>query len=164
MLKTCEDIPADAIFFSDDWGDQRGIIMGEKNWRRFFKPCWAKIYSEVHRQGKKSMHHCCGSIASIYDDLIEIGMDCHESVQPEAYNMAPELIKEKFGKRISFWGCLGSQGLLYSGSPIEIKREIIRLHNLFKDDGGYILAPAKPLFDNMDIEKAVAVIETLSEL
>jgi len=164
MVRACEDVPADAFLLGDDWGDQRGIIFGAERWRRLIKPAWEKVYAEIHSQGKKIVHHSCGSIAEIYDDLIEIGMDCHESVQPEAANMAPEILKEKWGNRISFWGCLGSQGILNEGTPEEINREIHRLAELFKRDGGYVLAPAKPLMGDMDIDKAVAVIETLSQL
>lgn len=164
MLKACEDVPADAYLFGDDWGDQRGVIIGQDRWRKFIKPCWERIYSEVHRQGKIAIQHSCGSIVSIYDDLAEIGMDCHESVQPEAFGMEPSLIKKQFGSKISFWGCLGSQGILASGSPKEVEREIKRLADLFKEDGGYVLAPAKPLMDEMKLESAVAVVETLAEL
>jgi len=164
MLKACADVPADAYMFGDDWGDQRGIIIGPQRWRKFIKPCWAKIYAEVHRQGKKSIQHSCGSIVQIYDDLIEIGMDCHESAQPEPEGMATELIKAKWGDRMSFWGCLGSQSVLNSGTPDEITHEIKRLHNLFKKEGGYVLAPAKPLLDEMNIDSAVAVIEALAGL
>ena len=163
-VRACSDIPADAFLFGDDWGDQRGVIFGPERWRKLIKPCWAKIYEEVHKQGKKAIQHSCGSIAEIYDDLIEIGLDCHESVQPEAAGMAPEIIKEKWGSRISFWGCLGSQGILNHGTPSEIKAEINRLAELFKKDGGFVLAPAKPLVAEMDIHRAVAVIEALSEL
>ena len=164
LLRACEDIPADAYLFGDDWGDQRGVIFGPERWRKLMKPCWAKIYAEVHRQGKKAVQHSCGSIAEIYDDLIEIGLDCHESVQPEASGMAPEIIKQKWGNRISFWGCLGSQGILHEGTPAEINTEIKRLAELFKKDGGYVMSPAKPLVYDMDINRAVAVIEALSEL
>jgi uroporphyrinogen decarboxylase len=164
MLRVCADVPADAYLFGDDWGDQRGVIMGAKTWRKYFKPCWAKIYEEVHRQGKVSVQHSCGSICDIYDDLIEIGMDAHESVQPEARGMAPELIKDKYGDRLSFWGCLGSQGILTHGTPLEIRAEIFRLAALFKEDGGYVLAPAKPLFDEMPVEKAIAVIDALKDI
>jgi len=164
MLKTCQDVPADAFMFGDDWGDQSGIIMGANLWRKFLKPCWARIYDEVHRQGKKAIHHSCGSITDIYDDLTEIGLDCHESVQPESHGMRPEVVREKWGKKICFWGCLGSQGILHSGTPAEIQAEIKRLHLLFREEGGYVLAPAKPLVAEMNIYKAVAVVETLAEL
>lgn len=162
MLRACAGVPADAYLFGDDWGDQRGVIMGAKTWRKYFKPCWAKIYEEVHRQGKTVVQHSCGSICDIYDDLIEIGMDTHESVQPEAHGMAPEIIKARYGGRLSFWGCLGSQGILTHGTPKEIGAEIFRLAKLFRESGGYVLAPAKPLPDEMPLEKAIAVIEALS--
>ncbi|MHB1151276.1 MAG: uroporphyrinogen decarboxylase family protein [Eubacteriales bacterium] len=164
MLIACEDVPADAYLFGDDWGEQRGVIMGPASWRKFIKPCWARIYREVHRQGKTVIQHSCGSIADIYSDLAEIGMDCHESVQPEAYGMEPSVIQKKWGDKISFWGCLGNQSTLYSGTPDDIRNEIYRLDNIFKEKGGYILAPAKPLPDEMPIEKAVMVVETLSGL
>ena len=164
MIKACADVPADAYLFGDDWGEQRGVIMGRDRWCQFLKPCWARVYEEVHRQGKKVIQHSCGSIVDIYDDLAEIGMDCHESVQPEGRGMAPEELKARFGKKISFWGCLGSQGILHHGTPAEISAEIKRLHRLFKDDGGYVLAPAKPLADEMPLDKVLAVIDTLAEL
>jgi uroporphyrinogen decarboxylase len=164
MLRACEDVPNDAFLFGDDWGDERRIIMGPEKWRKFIKPCWEKIYAEVHRQGKKAIQHSCGSIVDIYADLVEIGMDCHESVQPEAYGMAPEVLHRDWGKKLNFWGCLGSQSILHNGSPSEIRTEIQRLARIFQKDGGYVLAPAKPLFDEMPIDKAVAVVETLSDL
>jgi len=164
MVKACDGIPADAFMLGDDWGDQRGIIFGPERWRKLLRPCWERIYHEVHRQGKKVIHHSCGSIVEIYDDVIGIGMDCHESVQPEAAGMAPELLKEKWGKKISFWGCLGSQSILHSGTPAEIRKEIKRLAELFREDGGYVLAPAKPLVDEMSIDRAVAVVEALTEI
>jgi uroporphyrinogen decarboxylase len=164
MLRALEDVPADGILFGDDWGEQRGVIMGPDRWRRFIKPCWARIYKEVHRQGKIAIQHSCGSIYDIYEDLYEIGMDVHESVQPEAKHMAPALLQSEFGRKLSFWGCLGNQSILHTGTGEEIAREIHRLDDLFKPHGGYLLAPAKPLPDEMDIARAVAVVETLSNL
>ena len=164
MVRACADVPADAYLFGDDWGDQRGIIMGIETWRKFIKPCWARIYEEVHRQNKIVIQHSCGSICDIYNDLIEIGMDVHESVQPEAHGMAPEIIKAQFGDRLSFWGCLGSQGILTHGTPGEIRTEIFRLANLFKESGGYVLSPSKSLPNEMPVEKAIAVINALHDI
>lgn len=78
------DLPVDGILFGDDWGHQQGIIIGPKRWRKFLKPRWAKIYEAVHAHGKIVCHHSCGSVADIMPDIIEIGMDVLESVQPEA--------------------------------------------------------------------------------
>lgn len=157
------DLPIDGILFGDDWGDQRGIILGPKRWRRFLKPRWAKIYQSVHDHGKIVMHHSCGSIADILPDLIEIGIDVLESVQPEAAGMNPYELKKKWGDRITFWGCLGSQSIIPFGTPAEIRAEIRRLRADMGRGGGYILSPAKPLQLETPTENAVAVFETFVE-
>ena len=41
-------IPADGIMFGDDWGYQRGVILGAERWRRFIKPHQARLYARVH--------------------------------------------------------------------------------------------------------------------
>lgn len=164
LIDACADVPADAIYCGDDWGEQRGVIMGKERWREFIRPCYDRVFSAIKKQGKKILHHSCGSIIDIYDDLIEMGMDCHESVQPEANGMEPSLLKERWGNKMSFWGCLGNQSTLCYGTPQEIKEEIFRLHKLFRKDGGYIMAPAKPLPDEMPVEKAVAVVEAVAEI
>ena len=157
------DLPIDAIQFGDDWGDQRGIIIGPKRWRQFLKPRWAQIYAAVHRHGKIVIHHSCGSVADIMPDIIEIGMDVLESVQPEAAGMNPYELKRKWGDKISFWGALGSQSILPFGTPAEIKAEVARLKAEMGRNGGYILAPAKPLQLETPTANAVAVLEAFTE-
>ena len=87
FLNYTADLPVDGILFGDDWGDQRGVILGPERWRKFLKPRWATIYEAAHRRGKIVMSHSCGSVAEIMPDLIEIGLDVLESVQPEAAGM-----------------------------------------------------------------------------
>ena len=155
---TCE-LPIDAIQFGDDWGDQRGVIIGPKRWRQFLKPRWAQIYARVHEHGKFVIHHSCGSVASILPDIIEIGVDVLESVQPEAAGMNPYELKKQFGDKITFWGCLGSQSLIPFGTPAELRAEIYRLRTELGKGGGYILAPAKPLRSETPTQNAVAILE-----
>ena len=157
---TCSTLPdIDAIMFGDDWGDQRGVIIGPERWRKLFKPRYAKIYEAAHRHGKKTISHCCGSIADIMPDVIEIGLDVLESVQPEARDMNPYELKRRWGDRIAFWGCLGSQSTIQFGTPDDIHREVGRLKTEMSKGGGYILAPAKGLQPGTPIENAVAVVE-----
>ena len=153
------DLPIDGILFGDDWGDQRGVILGPDRWRRFVKPRWAQIYAAVHAHGKIVMHHSCGSVAAIMPDIIEIGMDVLESVQPEAAGMNPYELKRQWGDQIAFWGCLGSQSVVPRGTPDEIGQEVGRLKREMGRGGGYILAPAKPLQPETPTENAAAVVE-----
>ena len=156
------DIPADAVMFGDDWGDQRGVMVGPERWRRFFKPRYARIYEAVHAQGKLVISHCCGSIADIMPDVIEIGLDVLESVQPEATGMNPYELKKQWGDQITFWGGLGSQSTIPFGTPADIHREVRRLCAEMGDGGGYILSSAKGLQPETPTENAVAVVEAFT--
>jgi uroporphyrinogen decarboxylase len=158
------DLPVDGILFGDDWGDQRGVILGPERWRALIKPRWKRIYDAVHSAGKIVMSHSCGSVAEIIPDIIEIGMDVLESVQPEAAGMNPYELKLQFGNDITFWGCLGSQSTIGQGTPDQIKDEVARLAVEMADGGGYILAPAKPLQPGTPTQNAVAVVEALQKL
>lgn len=163
LVKACADVPADAILFGDDWGDQRGVILGPERWRRFLKPRWARIYEAVHAQGKLALCHSCGSVADILPDLIEIGLDVLESVQPEARGMNPYELKQRWGDRITFWGCLGSQSTIQFGSPQAIRAEVQRLCREMGRGGGYILSPAKALQPGTPVENAAATVEAFCE-
>ena len=162
MVAQCADISADAIMFGDDWGDQRGVILGPERWCKFLKPRWAKIYDAVHAQGKIVISHCCGSIADIMDDVIEIGLNVLESVQPEAAGMNPYQLKKKYGDKMTFWGGLGSQSTIHFGSSQEIRDEVRHLVQEMGTGGGYILAPAKSLQPGTPFENAIAVVEAFT--
>ncbi len=158
-IKECADIPASGIMMGDDWGDQRGVLIGPERWRQFYKPRYARIFKAIHDQGKVALMHCCGSVASIMDDIVEIGLDVIESVQPEAAGMNPYELKREWGDKITFWGCLGSQSTIPFATPTELREEIRRLRSDMSKGGGYILAPAKPLRPETPTENAVALVE-----
>ena len=155
----CADIPADGIMMGDDWGDQRGILIGPERWRKFFKPRYDRIFQAIHDQGKVALMHCCGSVRDIMDDIVDIELDVLESVQPEAAGMNPYELKRGWGDRITFWGGLGSQSTIPFGTPTEVRQEIKRLRSEMSQGGGYILAPAKPLRPETPTENAVALVE-----
>ena len=159
----CE-LPLDGIFFCDDWGDQQGVIIGADRWRKFFKPAWAKIYERARASGKRIISHCCGSVVDIMPDLIEIGLDCLESCQPEARGMNPYELKKRYGDKMTFWGGLGSQRLLPFGTPESIRAEIAHMRKEMYRGGGYIMAPAKALQPETPTANAVAIVEALTEL
>ena len=159
MLDILLELPIDGVKFSDDWGDQRGVIIGPDRWRRIIKPNVARLYAKVRSAGKVVMTHCCGSVADIIADLIEIGLDVLESVQPEARGMNPYELKNEYGDRLTFWGGLGSQSVIPFGTPDELRAEIRRLAAEMTRDGGYILSPAKALLPETPTQNAVAILE-----
>lgn len=157
------DLPIDGVLFGDDWGDQQGVILGPDRWRKLLKPRWARIYERVHAANKLVLSHSCGSVADIIPDLVEIGLDVLESCQPEARGMNPYELKRRWGDKIAFWGCLGSQSTIPFGTPAELRDEVRKLRREMGRGGGYILAPAKPLQPETPTENAVALVEAFCE-
>ncbi len=159
LVGECADIPANAIMMGDDWGNQQGVMIGPERWRKFYKSRYARIFEAVHDPSKLAIMHCCGSVAAIMGDIVEIGLDVLESVQPEAAGMNPYALKKAWGDKITFWGGLGSQSTIPLAAPAEIRQEIRNLRSDMSKGGGYILAPAKPLRPETPTENAVAIVE-----
>lgn len=161
LLDKLLELPVDGVCLGDDWGDQRGVILGPDRWRRFIKPRAAKLYERVHAADKLVFSHCCGNVFDIIPDMIEIGLDGLESLQPEAMDVYE--IKRRYGKDLLLWGGLGTQHMLPFGSVKEVRDEIRRLIEELGRGGGYILAPAKPLMEDIPTANAVALIEEFAQ-
>lgn len=152
-------LPIDAIRFGDDFGGQRGLIMGTPVWREFLKPHLAKMYARTHERGFDVWIHSCGDNSPIMDDLIEIGVDTFNPFQPEAQD--PYAAKHRWGDRIAFEGGIGTQNLLPRGTPGEIRAEIRRLCAEVGRGGGFIISPTKPIMPDVPTENAVACVEEI---
>jgi len=160
----CTTLPEiDAIFLGDDWGDQRGVMIGPERWRALFKKRYARIYEAIHARGKIVISHSCGSVADIMPDIIDIGLDVLESVQPEAQGMNPYELKKRWGDKIAFWGGLGSQSIIPFGTPQQLRGEIKRLCSEMGRGGGYILAPSKALQPGTPTGNAAAILEAFTD-
>lgn len=157
-------LPVDAIMLGDDWCDQRGVMMGADRWRILIKPRYEKLYNRIHAAGKKTITHVCGSVEPLINDLVEVGLDALESVQPEANKMDAEHLKRTYGDRIVFWGGLGAQKAVTFFTPDELTMEIKRLKSVFSPGGGYILAPSKTINDTVSTENAVAILRAFSSI
>ena len=110
-----------------------------------------------HAYGAKVMLHSCGSTLPIWPDIIEAGVDIYDTIQPEAANMNPAQLKEKFGDRISFHGAISTQKTLPFGKVKDIVAEVkLRIETMGKD-GGYILAPAHNIQPDTPLENILAM-------
>jgi len=145
MIKSIDNMleaPVDAIMLTDDYADQRGVIFGIDRFRKFFKPHWKRIFARIKKAGVYSILHVCGNALPAVGDLIECGLDCLESLQPEAMDVFR--LKKEYGKDIRLWGGLGAQSTLPFGTADDVRREVRRLRSELGSGGGYVLAPAKP--------------------
>ena len=151
------ELPLDAILITDDIADQRGLVFGIDRFRSLFKPHWRRIFDRIHRYGLYTVLHMCGNPSDALPDLIECGLDCVESLQPEAMDVYT--LKQEYGHDLRFWGGLGVQNLMPFGTAEEVDREVRLLRERMGSEGGYILATSKDIARPMPIENVVAYLE-----
>ncbi|HUU26309.1 MAG TPA: uroporphyrinogen decarboxylase family protein [archaeon] len=149
----------DAILFGDDWGQQRGLIMGPYFWREFFKPRAAQAYKRCHEKGMYVMIHSCGDVSSIMGDLVEIGVDVFNPFQPEVMDI--EGIKREFGDLLAFFGGMSTQKTLPYATPDEVKTQTAWLIEKIGAGGGYIFSPAHDVPKDVPPENMAAMLEVL---
>ncbi|HEY5561294.1 MAG TPA: uroporphyrinogen decarboxylase family protein [Clostridiaceae bacterium] len=147
----------DAFYFGDDWGQQSGLIMGPKLWRKFIKPQMARMYEKVRKAGKFVLQHSCGDIQAIFPDLIEIGLNVYQTFQPEIYDIKE--IKRLYGKDLTFWGGISTQRLLPFGTPKEVKNETMKIMKFMGRGGGYIAGPTHAVPGDVPTENMVALMD-----
>ncbi len=145
----------DAVYFGDDWGMQTGLQMGPKIWREFIKPILKRMYGRVRAADKMVMIHSCGKVDELFDDLVEIGLNCFNPFQPEVMDVFA--LMERYRGRLAFHGGLSTQKTLPYGTVAEVGRETERLLEAGRK-GGYILSPAHAVEGDVPLANMLEVI------
>jgi len=150
----------DGVYCGDDFGTQNGLIMSPAIFRKYIKPRYKKLVEKVHGYGLKYFHHSCGSIREIIPDLIEIGFDVLNPIQPRAAGMEPESLAKEFGRDIVFYGGIDEQHTLPYGTPGEVASEVKLCMETLGAYGNYIVAPAHGFQIDTSIENILTMYRT----
>ena len=149
----------DAFYFGDDYGMQTGLIMGLPHWRHFIKPRLARMFAPVRAAGKFVYLHCCGKVDSIFDDLVEIGLNVFNPFQPDVMDVLGLL--RSYRGRLAFHGGMSVQKVLPFGT-VEQVREMTRRLIAAGTEGGYIFAPSHAVPGDVPPENLVAMMDVLT--
>ncbi len=132
----------DLYLVISDLGSQHGPLISLAMFREFVAPYLKEMCDHIHHLGGRVLFHSCGAIRAFIPDLIALGVDVLDPIQPVGEQMAPERLKANFGDRLAFHGGIDMQRLLPTGTPEEIRQEVRRYCEVLGKGGGYILAPA----------------------
>lgn len=163
LIRGWGELHADAVFLTDDWGSQTGLMISPEMWRRLFKPHYAAMFAASHRYGMDVIFHSCGNVMGIVGDLIEIGLDVLDPVQPGAMDME-ELVR-RYGGQVSFCGAVDLQQLLCRGTPQQVRYEVRRIMDLLghRFGGGFLVSPANVLTPEIPFANLEAMFQAAHE-
>jgi uroporphyrinogen decarboxylase len=150
--------PASALFLTDDWGSQTSLMISLPMWRKYFKPHYRRIFDEIHRAGKDVIFHSCGNVAPIIPELIDLGVDVLDPLQPEAMDLAD--IARRFGGQLAFCGGITDQRLEdFTSQEVRnmVRQAIETLGVPFRN--AYVVAPSNVLPPSVTFENLAALLE-----
>jgi hypothetical protein len=130
----------DAVSFMDDWGANDTLLISPKMWVEVFKPLYKDYCDLAHAHGKFVFMHSDGHIMSIYEHLIEIGVD---AINSQLFTMPIEEIGARFKGRITFWGELDRQHILPFGTPDDVRAAVERVKRALWDPRGGCIGEAE---------------------
>jgi uroporphyrinogen decarboxylase len=154
----------DIIITGDDVAMQTGLMMSIDTWRKFLKNRLGATVQAVKaiNPETKVFYHSDGNIEPLIPDLIEVGIDILNPIQPEC--MDPAEIKRRFGDRLSFWGTVSVQETMPKGNADDVRWEVQKRIRDVGLGGGFILAPAHVLSPEVPWENIVAFFEAADQI
>jgi len=150
----------DFIWLGEDLGTQIAPLISMDIFRKHIRPRYQKFCDLAHAYNIPVMIHTCGSSSWAYEDFIEMGINAVDTLQPEAKDMSPRYLKDKFGGRLAFHGCISTAGPLADGTVQDIIDYVKETLEIMMPGGGYCLAPTHAIQDNSPTENVIAMYET----
>ena len=150
------DYPAGHV--GDDLGMQTGPFISPKIFENILMPQYKRLFKVYKDAGRYMMMHSCGCITHFLPQLIEMGLDWIEPVQP---CMDLPFIKKEYGKHLTFQGGIDTQQLLPFGTPDDVRRQAAETIRLLGKGGGHIISPSQEVMKDVPLANIVALLETI---
>jgi uroporphyrinogen decarboxylase len=150
----------DFVWMGEDLGTQRAPLIGMDLYRKVIKPVHQQFIDLAKSHDLPIMVHSCGSSSWVYEEFIEMGVTVVDTLQPEAADMSPAHLKQTYGGRLAFHGCISTAGPVAAGSVGETVASCQQTLDVMMPGGGYCFAPTHQLQDNSPTENVVAMYET----
>jgi uroporphyrinogen-III decarboxylase len=151
------------IMVAGDIAMQETMMLSPEMWRKYFKPRLRTWVEEVRREGDIFfMFHSDGNMEPIIDDVVEVGFDVIDPIQPECMDVLE--IKRRIGSRVCLRGTISCQRTLPFGTPDDVADEVRQRISCCGQDGGLILAPSNTVQPDVPVENILALYMTAQNI
>jgi len=154
----------DVLFIcGTDFGTQESTFCAPETYQQLWHPYYKRINDWVHQHTEwKTFKHCCGAVENFMELFIESGFDIINPVQINAAGMDPQLLKDKYGDRLVFWGGgVDTQQVLPFANPNEVREQVLKQCEILSPNGGFVFNTVHNVQANVPVENVVAMIEAL---
>ena len=144
----------DVIRLGDDVGTQENLLISITMWREHLKPRLKQVVDAIREaSGPRKVwvqYHSDGFITPLIPELIEIGIDILNPVQPECMDL--EAVAAEFQDRLALCGMIGTQTTMPFGSPADVEEAVVRVRRLHSTGARVIVAPTHVLEPDVPME------------
>lgn len=151
----------DAIWYGDDFGTQNNLLMPPEIFRSQVKEFYRSMNEELKKENPDLILilHCDGAVRTLLRDISEMGFEVFNPVQPDVPGHSPQEVKDEFDELFAFWGAVDQQYLLPNGTDEELEADIAAKINVLGRNGGYMIAPAHIIQNDVSPERVEKFIE-----
>jgi uroporphyrinogen decarboxylase len=151
----------DVVEVVGDIAMQDRLMMSPDIWRKYDKHRLASLIRAVKqvRPDTRIYFHSDGDVGAIVPDLVEVGLDILNPIQPECMDACR--LKAEWGDRLVLHGGVSVQHTIPLGTPDMVRDEVIRLVETCGGGGGFVLGPSNVLIREFPLENIIAMYEAV---
>jgi uroporphyrinogen-III decarboxylase len=156
----------DVIFIcGTDFGTQSSTFCSPEHFKNLWLSYYKKINDWIHENTSwKTFKHSCGAVESFMQNFIDAGFDIINPVQINASGMVPALLKQKYGKKLVFWGGgIDTQKVLPFGTPEMVREQVLKHCRIFGKNGGFVFNTVHNIQANTPVENVIAMLDALKK-
>ena len=156
----------DVIFIcGTDFGTQTSTFCSPEHFNNLWLPYYKKINDWIHENTSwKTFKHSCGAVESFMQNFIDAGFDIINPVQVNASGMVPALLKQKYGKKLVFWGGgIDTQKVLPFGTPEMVREQVLKHCQIFGKNGGFVFNTVHNIQANTPVENVIAMLDAVKK-
>jgi uroporphyrinogen decarboxylase len=164
FMKAVGDI-VDVVMIGDDLAGQSGPLFSPALYRKIVKPRQKALVQHLKSLTRaKIWYHTCGDCWEYIPDLIDNGIDILNPVQIGLKNMESDALKNRFGRKLVFWGGgIDAQHVLPFATPETVREEVRKNLEVFMPGGGYVFNNVHNIQKGVPPENIVALFDAACE-